>query len=116
MPITTSISGPNSKLFAVVGNEDGYKLVMDNMQWDLTVEITRIKKGDVVPEKRGNVSYYRCLYVSLLDDYNAVIGSEVADLSVLQGLEVGESFFLTFTGSYSDNIKTVTKFKVYSYE
>lgn len=115
MPITTSISGPNNKLFAVVGNEVGNKLTMDKKQWSLTVEIKRIKNGDVVPEKRGYTSYYY-IYVSLLDDYNAVIESGHAGSWDLQGLEVGDSFFLTFNGPYSDNIKTATKFKVYSKE
>lgn len=121
VPVSTSIAGPNGNYFALVVNEAGNKLVMDEESWTLTVEIKRVKKGKVVEVdkcKDGSRSYverYFRLYLSLLDEDNdSICDSFAKGWDDIAELSVGESVYLTFSGRNTGNVKNAAKFDVYS--
>lgn len=123
VPVSTSISGPNGGLFAVVAIENGNKLVWGGETWDLTVEIKRVKSGKLQSGQHN-------VCISLLDEDDSVIdgtfyyktqGGYSSGFGILSGLGVGESVCLTFSGApweatsaNTDNVKNAAKFKVYS--
>jgi len=124
MPVSTSIAGPNGDLFAVVGKKDGYKLVVNEKSWSITVEIKRVKNGEVktkviLGEEKGKWKtsvrqFDYNIILKLLDEDNVKIAQTYNTWVELSGLSVGQTHYLTFTGNHNVSNMKVAKFEVFS--
>ena len=112
-PKSTKISGPLGEYFEVVDRT--YKLREEEFEeCNISVEITRIKKGGPTIDEEGDL-----MRISLLDldgDEVANVGNYKSRLDDVFALNVGESTLVTFWTFFSTNpnIKDASTFKLSS--